>query len=83
MRTDLQGRSRIYSAHPLDATPQATELLAAGVSRLMADCTLLDADEAAFAVQRVVRAVEAVRQGRRPAARAQGSVSGHLFAGIA
>lgn len=83
VRTDLQGRSRIYSAHPLDATPQATELLAAGVSRLMADCTLLDADEAAFAVQRVVRAVEAVRQGRHPAARAQGSVSGHLFAGIA
>ena len=83
VRTDAQGRSRIYSAYPLDATPQAGELLAAGVTRLMADCTLLSADEASLAVERVARAVEAAREGRRPAGRAQGATSGHLFMGIA
>jgi putative protease len=83
VRTDAQGRSRIYSAYPLDATPQAADLLAAGVTRLMTDCTLLSADEASLAVERVVRAVDAVREGRRPAGRAQGATSGHLFMGIA
>ena len=82
VRTDLQGRSRIYAAHPLDATPQAGELLSAGVTRLMADCTLLAAEETAQAVERVVRAVEAVAAGHRPAPRAQGATSGHLFMAI-
>ncbi len=82
VRTDLNGRSRIWCARPLDATPQTAELLAAGVSRLMVDAQLMSAPEAAFAVGRAVRAVEAARFGRRPAPRAQGATSGHLFLGI-
>ncbi|WP_234966890.1 U32 family peptidase [Olsenella urininfantis] len=82
VRTDLRGRSNIFAASPLDATPQMVELVSAGVSRVMADCTLLSAEEAASAVARVVRAVDAARQGRKPAARLAGSNSGHLFAGI-
>ncbi len=82
VRTDVNGRSRIFSASPLDATPQATELIAAGVSRLLVDGQLMDSAEVSAAVARVARAVEAVRDGRRPASRASGATSGHLFAGI-
>ena len=82
VRTDVNGRSRIFSASPLDATPQVAELLSAGVTRLMVDAQLMDAPEVSAAVERVVRAVEAAREGRRPAQRLSGHTSGHLFAGI-
>ena len=82
VRTDIHGRSRIWAAHPLDATPQAAELVSSGVTRLMADATLLSPAETAFSVERVVRAIVAVREGRRPAPRMQGATSGHLFTGI-
>ena len=82
VRTDVNGRSRIWSARPLDATPQAAELLAAGVSRLMVDAQLMGATETRSAVERTVRAVEAARAGRRPAPRMNGATSGHLFSGI-
>jgi len=82
VRTDLEGRSHIYAAHPLDATPQMGELFSAGVTRFMADCTLLGEAEAAVQVARVAAALAAVRAGRRPAPRAKGATSGHLFAGI-
>lgn len=82
VRTDVHGRSRIYAAHPLDATPQMGELLAAGVTRFCADATLLSPAEATAAVGRVVRAAEAVRAGRKPAARLEGANSGHLFSPI-
>ena len=82
VRTDVNGRSRIWSAYPLDATPQAGELIAAGVTRLLADCTLLDAKQTRFSVERVARAVACARAGRKPAARMQGATSGHLFTAI-
>ena len=82
VRTDVNGRSRIWSAYPLDATPQAGELIEAGVTRLLADCTLLDAKQTRFSVERVARAVACARAGRKPAARMQGATSGHLFTAI-
>jgi putative protease len=82
VRTDGHGRSRIWAAHPLDATPQADALVAAGITRLMADATLLSPEECTFAVERVVRALAAVAEGKRPAPRVQGATSGHLFTGI-
>ena len=82
VRTDVNGRSRIWSAHQLDATPQTAELLAAGVSRFLVDATLLGPQETRFGVERAVRAVEAVRAGWRPAPRVNGATSGHLFSGI-
>ena len=82
VRTDVNGRSRIWSAYPLDATPQAAELIEAGVTRLLADCTLLTPKETAFSVERVARAIDAVRAGHAPHARMQGATSGHLFSGI-
>ncbi|OUO35937.1 U32 family peptidase [Olsenella sp. An290] len=82
VRTDINGRSRIWSAHPLDATPQTAELVAAGVERLLVDGELMDEGEVTFAVERAVRALAAARAGRRPAQRVAGATSGHLFAGI-
>lgn len=82
VRTDLQGRSRIYAPWPLDATPQVGELIASGVTRLLVDATLLGPEEAAAAVRRVREAIEAVRAGRRPAPRKPDASSGHLFAPI-
>ena len=82
VRTDVHGRSRIFAAHPLDATPQADVLIRAGVTRLAADATLLGPRETAAAVERVARAVAAVREGRKPAGRMQGATSGHLFSPI-
>lgn len=82
VRTDLEGRSHLYASHPLDATPQIPEMMAAGVSRFMADATLLAPQETAFAVERIVRAVAAGKQGRKAAPRLAGATSGHLFVGI-
>ena len=82
VRTDIHGRSRIYSAWPIDLTPQIPELLRAGVSRFMADGTLLDPEQTARAVTRIIRALEAADAGRRPAEKDPNTMSGHLFAGI-
>lgn len=82
VRTDVNGRTRIFSAQPLDATPQTAELLAAGVTRLLVDGQVMDASEVSFAVARAARAVRAALDGRRPAPRVSGATSGHLFTGI-
>ena len=82
VRTDLEGRSRIYAAAPLDATPEIPALLEAGVTRFMADCTLLDERETSAAVARVARAVAAARAGKKPDARLAGATTGHLYAPI-
>jgi putative protease len=82
VQTDLQGRSRIYAARQLDATPQVRELVESGVTQLMVDATLLTSDEAAAAVRRVASAVAAARLGRKPASREEGSTAGHLYQGI-
>lgn len=83
VQTDLQGRSRVYAASPLDATPQIPDLMASGVCRFLADCTLLSPQQTQDAVCRVARAVEAALAGRQPAERKPGYNSGHLFAPIA
>lgn len=82
VRTDVHGRSRIYAAHPLDATPQIDVMMRGGISRFCADATLLTPQETSQAVGRIVRAVAAAQAGRKLPARAQGSTSGHLFAPI-
>ncbi|MBE5023651.1 U32 family peptidase [Olsenella sp. DSM 107455] len=82
VRTDVNGRSRIWCAQPLDATPQVPELVAAGVTRLLVDGQLMGADEVSAAVARVAAALGAARDGRRPAPRMKGATSGHLFSPI-
>lgn len=77
VRTDLQGRSRIYASTPLDAVPEVPELVAGGVSRLMVDGSLLEAGEVARAVGRVVRAAHG-----ESLSRLEGHGSGHLHSPI-
>ncbi len=78
VRTDLQGRSRIYAHEPLDAAPEVAELLAGGVRRLLVDGTLLSTDELSAAVARVRDAVAAAQEGRPAPVRLPGHTSGHL-----
>lgn len=82
VQTDLQGRSRVYAAKRLDATAQIPQLIEAGVRRFAVDCTLLCAEDSIAAVRRVVRAVQAWRDGRAPQQRTPNN-TGHLFAPIA
>ena len=77
--SDQLGRSRLWEASPLDATPQIPELLRMGVTRFMVDTQLLTPTEAGRAVARAVRALEVARAGKTPAPREHGSNSGHLF----
>lgn len=83
VRTDANGRSRIFAVRPLDVTPQVPELLSAGVSRFLVDATLLSPGETSAGVTRVVDAVRAAQVGRKPAPRVRGSTTGHLFAPLA
>ncbi len=82
VRTDLQGRSRIYAPEPLDAAPEVQALIAGGVRRLMVDGTLLDNDEVARPVARLCRAVTTAREGGVSPKRLAGHTSGHLYRGI-
>ena len=78
VQTDLQGRSRIYAAEPLDAAPEVAELVDAGVRRLMVDGTLLAPDEVASAVRRLCVAVDAAAAELPAPARLPGHTDGHL-----
>ncbi|MDY4523204.1 MAG: U32 family peptidase [Atopobium sp.] len=82
VHTDLQARSRIYAAQPIDAIPQVAELLAAGVSRLAIDATLLSAEECVHELKRLVQAIKAAQGKGKAPLREQGASSGHLFIGI-
>jgi putative protease len=77
VRTDLQGRSRVYGPRPIDLVPHVTELVAAGVSRLLVDGTLMDDAELAMQVRRVVRAREGDSVEPLP-----GASTGHLFSPV-
>jgi putative protease len=79
VRTDAQGRSRVYAARPLDLAPQVPDLVRAGVRRFAVDGTLMSDDELADSVRRVARAVEARKTDRIVSKRRQGYSSGHLF----
>ena len=83
VRTDLQGRSRIYAAHTLDAVPELEEIMATGVSRVGVDATLLSPTETSHATERVVHATKSPKTGRPLPAHERGATTGHLFCGIA
>ena len=82
VRTDVHGRAHLYDAIPIDVTPQMGAFAAAGVTRFAVDGTLMGPAELARAVERVARAAAAVREGRKPAPRMKGAISGCLFVGV-
>ena len=78
VRTDLEGRSRIYASEVLDAIPEGEELIAGGVRRFMVDGTLLAPSEVGDMVARLAQAVKAVQNGAVPPERLPGCTAGHL-----
>lgn len=64
VRTDAYGRSRIYLDEPLDLVPYATNLVEAGVARLLVDAASTSVDEACDALVRLRRALAGESVGR-------------------
>ncbi len=80
--TDRLGRSHLYNGVPLDVAHALPDLLAAGVSAIMVDTTLMNREQAAQATGRAVRARDiGLRDGSR-VSKAGGATSGHLFRGV-
>ena len=82
VRTDLQGRTRVYGPDVIDIVPEVRELVEAGITRLAVDATLLAPAEAAREVARLAEAVARAACGKTPLERTQGAVTGHLFEAI-
>ena len=82
MITDLFGRSHLYNSVQLDVVPAVPELIAAGVTSFMVDTTLMNGEEAAQAVGRVVRAVKVAQLDGNALAKMPDTTSGHLYRGV-
>lgn len=82
VRTDLQGRSRIYWARTTDLVPEVGRLKERGISRFLIDATFLSAPELEREVARLVEALERAREGKAPLARERGCDRGHLDGGV-
>ncbi|WP_420027814.1 DUF3656 domain-containing U32 family peptidase [Fannyhessea vaginae] len=76
---DLEGRSRLYSAHPLDATPNIPALMEAGMNMFMVDCTLLSTEQIVQYIHHVQHAVLAGYNHKQPKPRMVGFSAGRLF----
>lgn len=79
VRTTLDATSLLFSAHPLDLTEHTSELLQAGVTRFMADCSLCTPQQTRFYVERTRRALDCALAYKKPACALAGSTTGHLF----
>ncbi len=80
--TDALGRSHLYNSVRLDVAQALPELLAAGVSSFMVDTTLMNVEESAQAVGRVVRALKVAQRDGNSVAKMPDTTSGHLFRGV-
>ena len=80
--TDALGRSHLYNGVRLDVAQALPELLAAGVSSFMVDTTLMNGEEAAQAVGRVVRALKVAQRDGNSVAKMPDTTAGHLFRGV-
>ena len=67
---------------PLDIVHTLPDLIAAGVTAIMVDATLLTVDETAKAVSRTVRARDIALRGAGTVAKVPGATTGHLFRGV-
>ena len=80
--TDALGRSHVYNGVVLDVAQVVPDLIAAGVSALMVDATLMNGEETASAVARAVRARDVAQRDGNALAKTPGTTSGHLFRGV-
>ena len=82
VRTDLNGRSRLFASEIVDITPQIPQMLSAGVSRFLVDGAGVGPDEFSRALEHTRRAIRAALDGRTPQKRASGTTAGCLFVGV-
>ena len=80
--TDALGRTHLYNSVRLDVAHAMPDLMRAGLSMLMVDATLMNVEETAKAVSRVVRARSVANADGNAIAKEPGTTSGHLFRGI-
>ncbi len=80
--TDRCGRGHLYNSVQLDIAHLVPDLMSAGISALMVDTTLMNVEEAAAAVARVVRARDIARKGDNRVGKTEGATSGHMFRGV-
>ena len=80
--TDALGRSHVYNGVVLDVAQVVPDLIAAGLSALMVDATLMNVEETAAAVARTVRARDVAQRDGNALAKTPGTTSGHLYRGV-
>lgn len=80
--TDALGRSHLYNAVELDVAHAVPDLVAAGVSALMVDTTLMNVDQVSKKVARAVRARDIALKSGDKVSRAEETTTGHLFRGV-
>lgn len=80
--TDALGRGHVYNSVMLDVAQAVPELIAAGVSALMVDTTLMNVEETTAAVTRAVRARDVAQRDGNALAKMPGTTSGRLYRGV-
>ena len=80
--TDCLGRSHLYNSVQLDVAHALPELIHAGISSVMVDTTLLNAEQTAQAVGRVVHAADLAKRDAGTVSKPAAATSGHLFRGV-
>lgn len=81
--TDCCGRSHLYNAVPLDITHVMPDLLAAGITSVMVDATLMTVQETSDAVRRAKRARDLALTSDNTVSKKEGTTTGHLFRPVA
>lgn len=82
VRTDDNGRGHLYNAVSLDLTAGFPDIVAAGVSSVMIDASLLTTQEIRDEVKRANRAAQiAIKSGDAPKKR-DGITTGHFYHGV-
>jgi putative protease len=80
--TDCLGRSHLYNSVQLDVAHALPELIHAGISAVMVDATLMNAEQTAQAVGRAVHACDLAKRDTGTVSKPAAATSGHLFRGV-
>jgi putative protease len=80
--TDRFGRGHLYNAVPLDLVPSMPKLVAAGISTLVVDGTLMDNATLKAEVRRAVRALTLAVHKNDSLPKREGCTTGHFYRGV-
>lgn len=80
--TDALGRSHLFNGVELDVAHTMSDLMAAGISAVMVDTTLMNVEQTTQAVARAVRARSVAHASGNNIAKTPSTTSGHLFRGV-